>query len=66
MSERNLLGYFLGRPRIDADVPRLVDLYRAGELKLDEVVSHRLDLDEIGLGLERLRAGTAVRQVVVF
>lgn len=66
IAEKNLLGCFLGRPRIDGDVPRLVDLYRTGELKLDEVVSHRLDLHQIGLGLERLRAGTAVRQVVVF
>jgi S-(hydroxymethyl)glutathione dehydrogenase/alcohol dehydrogenase len=66
ISEKNLLGCFLGRPRIEADVPRLVDLYVAGELKLDEVVSHRLALDEIGLGLERLRSGTAVRQVLLF
>ena len=51
---------------IEHDVPRLVDFYRAGELKLDEVVSHRLRLDELGLGLERLRAGTAMRQLIVF
>jgi S-(hydroxymethyl)glutathione dehydrogenase / alcohol dehydrogenase len=66
ISEKNLVGCFLGCPRIEEDVPRLVDLYRAGELKLDEVVSHRLRLDEIGRGLERLRAGTAARQVIVF
>ena len=66
ISEKNLVGCFLGRPRIEHDVPRLVDLYRAGELKLDELVSHRLRLDELGLGLERLRAGTAMRQLIVF
>ena len=66
ISEKNLLGCFLGRARIEDDVPRLVDLYRSGELKLHEIVSHRLTLDEIGLGLERLRAGAAVRQVVGF
>jgi len=66
ISEKNLLGCFLGRARIEADVPRLVELFHAGELKLDELVSHRLTLDEIGPGLERLRAGTAVRQVIVF
>ena len=66
IQEKNLLGCFLGRPRIEADVPRLVELYRAGELKLDEVVSHRLALGELELGLERLRAGTAARQVILF
>ena len=66
ISEKSLVGCFLGRARIEEDVPRLVDFYRTGDLKLDEVVSHRLRLDEIALGLERLRAGAAVRQVIVF
>jgi len=66
ISEKNLVGCFLGRARIEADVPHLVGLYRSGELKLDEVVSHRLTLDELEVGLGRLRAGTAARQLIVF
>jgi S-(hydroxymethyl)glutathione dehydrogenase / alcohol dehydrogenase len=64
--EKRLLGCFLGSARIDVDLPRLVDLYAEGKLVLDELVSRRLPLAELPGALERLRAGDAVRQLVVF
>jgi S-(hydroxymethyl)glutathione dehydrogenase / alcohol dehydrogenase len=66
ISEKTLKGSFLGSARIHEDVPRLVDLYRAGELELDGLVSRRLPLSELPDAFDRLRAGDAVRQVVVF
>jgi S-(hydroxymethyl)glutathione dehydrogenase/alcohol dehydrogenase len=66
ISEKSLKGCFLGSPRIEVDVPRLVDLYADGELKLDELVSHRIALDDLPQAFERLRAGDATRQVIVF
>jgi S-(hydroxymethyl)glutathione dehydrogenase/alcohol dehydrogenase len=66
MSEKTLKGTFLGSARIHEDVPRLVDLYQAGELELDRLVSRKLPLPELPEALDRLRAGDVVRQVVVF
>ena len=66
ISEKTLKGSFLGSARIHEDVPRLVDLYRSGELELDGLVSRILPLSELSDAFDRLRAGEAVRQVVVF
>ena len=66
MSEKTLKGTFLGSARIREDVPRLVDLYHAGELELDRLVSRKLPLAELPEAFDRLRAGDVVRQVVVF
>jgi Zn-dependent alcohol dehydrogenase len=48
------------------DVPRLIDLYAAGELRLDELVERRIQLTELPDAFERLRAGDGLRQLVVF
>ncbi len=48
------------------DVSRYVDMFVAGEIKLDDLVSHRLTLDEINHGFEMMRTGEAVRSVVLF
>ena len=48
------------------DIPRIVDLYRAGRLKLDELVSQRLALDQFGRAFEALEAGTVARSVIAF
>ena len=63
--EKTLKGCYLGSPRVE-DIPRLVDLYHDGELRLDEIVSHRLRLAELPEALERLRSGASARQLVVF
>jgi S-(hydroxymethyl)glutathione dehydrogenase/alcohol dehydrogenase len=66
ISEKTLKGSFLGSARIHEDVPRLVDLYCSGELEVDRLVSRKLPLSELPEAFDRLRAGDAVRQVVVF
>lgn len=66
INEKTLKGCFLGSARIDVDIPRLVDLYHEGKLELDGLVSRRLQLAELPDAFESLRAGEAVRQLVVF
>ena len=63
--ERTLRGSYLGSCVPERDIPRLVALYRAGRLPVDRLVTHRLALDELDEGLDRLARGEAVRQVVV-
>jgi S-(hydroxymethyl)glutathione dehydrogenase/alcohol dehydrogenase len=64
--EKTLTGCFLGSAHIDRDIPRLVDLYREGDLELDALVSRRLPLADLPDAFDRLRAGEAVRQLIVF
>lgn len=64
--ERTLKGSYLGSCVPRRDVPRFIGMYRAGVLPVDGLLSHRLTLDEINTGFDRLRAGQAVRQVITF
>lgn len=48
------------------DIPRYVAMYRAGRLPVDALLSHRLALDEVNAGFDRLARGECLRQVVVF
>lgn len=64
--ERTLRGSYLGSSVPTRDIPRYVALYQAGRLPVDRLLTHRLALAEINTGFDRLAAGEAVRQVIVF
>lgn len=64
--ERTLRGSYLGSSVPARDVPRFIAHYRDGQLPVEQLLSHRLSLDEINEGFDRLARGEAVRQVVVF
>lgn len=66
INEKTLKGCFLGSPRIEEDIPRLVELVHEGKLELEGIVSRRISLDELPEAFDRLRAGDTVRQLVVF
>ncbi len=56
----------VGSTRLSVDVPRLVALYQAGRLKLDELITARYPLDEINTAIEVMERGQALRNVIVF
>ncbi|MFP6556721.1 zinc-dependent alcohol dehydrogenase family protein [Paraburkholderia sp. B3] len=62
--EKSIRGSYMGSSVPSRDVPRYLDLYRRGRLPVDRLVTHRLPLDEINTGMDRLRDGRAVRQIV--
>ncbi|HEX3689758.1 MAG TPA: zinc-dependent alcohol dehydrogenase family protein [Solirubrobacteraceae bacterium] len=64
--ERTLRGSYLGSSVPVRDVPRFIDHYLDGHLPVEQLLSHRLTLDEINEGFDRLARAEAVRQVVVF
>ncbi len=47
------------------NIPRLLDLYRDGQLKLDTPVTRRYRLEEINQGYDDLLAGKNVRGVII-
>ena len=64
--ERRFLGSYLGGHVPALDIPEYIALYQAGRLPVDKLLTHRLKLDEINEGFERLAKGEAIRQVIVF
>jgi alcohol dehydrogenase len=64
--ERTLRGSYLGSGVPALDVPRYIEAYKAGKLPVDRLLTHRIGLDEINEGFDRLASGEAVRQAVVF
>jgi S-(hydroxymethyl)glutathione dehydrogenase/alcohol dehydrogenase len=46
-------------------MPRLLDLYRSGDLKLDEIITRRYALEEVNDGYRDLLAGKNMRGVIL-
>jgi Zn-dependent alcohol dehydrogenase len=65
LEERSLIGSLYGSAFMPRDVPRLLGLYRRGKLKLDELVSREIRLDDINAGFEALEGGSVLRSVIV-
>ena len=66
LEERTLKGSYMGNCVPSRDIPRFVEAYREGRLPVDQLLTHRIALDDINEGFDRLRDGEAVRQAVVF
>lgn len=64
--EKILTGSLFGGARPRHDFPRLLNLYRGGKLKLDELVTHRYGIDEAPQAFEDLASGRNARGVIVF
>lgn len=64
--EQRILSSFMGSTRLSLSVPRLIDLYQHGRLKLDELITRRYPLDRINEALEAVEKGQALRNVIVF
>ncbi|WP_166261800.1 zinc-binding dehydrogenase [Marinobacter salicampi] len=64
--ERTLKGSWLGSARPQHDFPRILALYKAGKLKLDELVTRTYTIDEAPQAFEDMVAGKNARGVIVF
>jgi len=63
--QKTIRGALFGMCNPPADILRQIDLYRAGRLKLDEMVTRRYRLDDIGAAVDDLLEGRNIRGVVV-
>jgi S-(hydroxymethyl)glutathione dehydrogenase / alcohol dehydrogenase len=64
--ERRLIASRYGSARIFEDFPRLVDLYLAGVLRIDELITNRYTIDQANEGFRALAAGENARALIVF
>ena len=65
-ADRRLIGTTGGNNVPHRDIPRIVDLYRAGRLDLDTLITQRLPLARVQEAIDAAEAGTVARSVIVF
>ena len=64
--EKTLTGSYFGSARPRQDFPRLIALYRARQLKLDELITRTYHIDEAPQAFEDLVQGRNARGVILF
>jgi S-(hydroxymethyl)glutathione dehydrogenase/alcohol dehydrogenase len=64
--EKKLKGGLFGSSNPSADIPRMLELYRAGQLRLDELITTQYSLDDVARGYKDLHAGKNIRGVVIY
>ena len=62
--QRNIQGHIFGMSNPLHDIPRLLELYRAGRLKLDELITRQYTLDEVNQGYADLDEGKLIRGII--
>lgn len=63
---RTIIGSYLGSAVPSRDIPRYVELWRAGRLPLERLVSSRIRIDDLDAAMDRLAAGGELRQLISF
>ena len=63
--EKRIQGLMAGSSNFQYDIPKLLGLYRAGHLKLDELVTRRYKLDEINQAFKDMIDGKNIRGVII-
>jgi len=64
LAERRILGSFYGSARTQIDFPRLIALWRSGQLDLARLVTRRIALGEVDSAFEAMRTGAGIRTVI--
>jgi S-(hydroxymethyl)glutathione dehydrogenase/alcohol dehydrogenase len=66
LGEKRIQGSAMGSNRFPVDMPRFVDFYMSGKLKLDEMISRRIKLEDINDAFAEMKTGQIARSVIVF
>ncbi len=64
--ERKLQGCVMGSSNFRYDIPNYIEMYKQGRLKLDELVSAHIKLDEVNDAFKRLAGAEVMRSVIIF
>ena len=66
LAEKTIKGCWYGSSNVQKDVPKLIDLYKKGELKLDELISRTITLDEVNEAFDAMKTGEVARSVIQY
>jgi S-(hydroxymethyl)glutathione dehydrogenase/alcohol dehydrogenase len=64
--ERIITGSFMGTTQLQTEIPKMIALYKAKKLKLDELITHRFPLEKINEAIDEVVQGKALRNIIVF
>ena len=63
---RRWIGTAFGGARGRSDVPRIVDWYMEKKINIDDLITHRLKLEQINEGFHLMERGESIRSVVIY
>jgi S-(hydroxymethyl)glutathione dehydrogenase/alcohol dehydrogenase len=66
LREKKIQGSTMGSNRFRVDMPRYIDLYMQRRLKLDELVSQHIALEDVNDAFEEMKKGEIARSVIMF
>jgi S-(hydroxymethyl)glutathione dehydrogenase/alcohol dehydrogenase len=66
LMSKTIKGCWYGSSNVQQDVPRLLEYYKNGELKLDELISRRISVDEVNDAFTAMEAGEVARSVIEY
>jgi S-(hydroxymethyl)glutathione dehydrogenase/alcohol dehydrogenase len=66
LMEKQVVGSLFGSGNPRADIPKLIGLYREGQIDLDGLVTNTYTLDGVNDGYQAMRDGEAIRSVMVY
>jgi S-(hydroxymethyl)glutathione dehydrogenase/alcohol dehydrogenase len=66
MWQKEIKGVLFGSGNPRFDIPNLLTMYKAGQLKIDELITSTYTLDQINEGYADMRAGKNIRGVITF
>ncbi len=66
IEEKSLVGSLYGSANMRRDMPKLIELYMRKKLKLDELISRRIKLEDVNSAFEAMEKGEVARSVIVF
>ena len=66
LQEKKLIGCQMGSNRFRIDMPRYVDFYLSGQLKLDKLLNRHIQLNQVNAALDQLKTGEVARNVIMF
>ena len=66
LGERQLRGCIMGSSRFRVDMPRYIEFYRQGRLKLDEMISRHGPLEDINKAFQAMCDRSVARTVLIF
>ncbi|MGI1678403.1 MAG: S-(hydroxymethyl)glutathione dehydrogenase/class III alcohol dehydrogenase [Cellvibrionaceae bacterium] len=63
---RSWKGSAFGGARGRTDVPKIVDWFMDGQIKIDELITHTMPLDDINSAFDLMHSGESIRSVVLY
>ena len=66
LSQKRLQGALFGNSNPNYDIRRQLELYKAGVLKLDELVTRTYTLDQVAEGYQDMHDGKNIRGVILY